>query len=327
MLSIPCNLCGADDYRVRFEAGRAQSARIVECRACGLLYANPRTRPPDFVLAREADPDIIEQVCGRIDRATKERLQVRDYARTRAFLARRFPERGALFEVGAGYGYLLDYFRQDGWRVSGIEPNEGLTRFAARTLGIGIEPSILPEMAGDAEPYDVVLLMHVIEHVPDPAETLGAIFRLLRPGGMLVLETPRYDTLMFRLLGRRERSLACEGHIYFFTSRTLREIAARAGFAIEHAEKVGRSLTVDRLAMNLGVVLRSARLGKALRKAARRLGVGDFAMTINLRDMERIYLTRPRHPGRATPAATPHDPGRRGGNTRHAAVDNSGKSA
>lgn len=295
LTSIACNLCGADDYRIRFEAGRAQSARIVECRSCGLLYSNPRTHPPDYVRLRQADPDAVEPVVYRLDRATKERLQVRDYAGTRARLAARFPQRGRLLEVGAGYGYLLDAMRRDGWRVEGLDPCVAFNRFARKMLDLEVLPHILPEADFPEASFDVVLMMHVIEHVPDPADTLRAIFRLLKPGGMLVMETPRYDTLMFRLLGRRERSLACEGHIYFFTSRTLRALSEKAGFVVERADKVGRSLTLDRLALNVGIVARSRTLGRMLQAGLRRLGLASVALHFNLRDMERIYLVKP-HP-------------------------------
>jgi len=293
MSSIACNLCGADDYVVRFEAGVAQPPRIVECRKCGLMYANPRAAAPDHELIVDYDPDFVEQTNTKSQRFTKEALQVRDYAVTRKMLAARFPQRGKLLEVGSGYGYLLNYFRQDGWDTVGVEPNEGLNRHARKTLGLDVLPKILPEAGFPDASFDVVTMMHVIEHVPDPTDTLREIHRVLKPGGMLVMETPRYDTLMFKLLGRRERSLSCEGHIYFFTTKTLRAISEKAGFVVEQSDKVGRSLTIGRLAYNLGVITRSKALGRAIQQGARRIGLENTSMTFNVRDMERIYLAKP----------------------------------
>lgn len=293
MSSIPCNLCGADDYIVRFKAGVAQPAQIVECRKCGFMYANPRTGAPDHELIVDYDPDFVEKNHANGERFAKESLQVRDYAVTRDLLAKRFPQRGKLLEVGSGYGYLLDYFRQDDWTVTGVEPNEGLNRHARKQLGLDVLSEILPDAAFPDASFDVVTMMHVIEHVPDPTDTLREIYRVLKPGGMLVMETPRYDTLMFKLLGRRERSLSCEGHIYFFTTKTLHTMARKAGFIVERSDKVGRSLTVGRLAYNLGVIARSKALGRSIQQTARRVGLENASMTFNLRDMERVYLAKP----------------------------------
>lgn len=292
MSEVKCNLCGADDYAVAFKAGEAQSSQIVTCNKCGLMYANPRANPVDHEQVEAFDPDFVEHDPGMAERLRKESLQVRDFAKTRAFLAERYPQRGRLLEVGSGYGYLLDYFRQDGWQVEGAEPNEGLNRNARKTLGLKVFSGILPEANYPDASFDVVLMAHVIEHVPDPQDTLREIRRVLKPGGMLVMETPRYDTLMFKLLGRRERSLSCDGHIYFFTTKTLRESSEKAGFEVVREDAVGRSLTLERLAYNIGVIARSKALRNGMNALLGKLGLKDSAIHMNFRDMERIYCLK-----------------------------------
>ena len=295
MTRVACNLCGADDFTVQYPAGRAQRNQIVSCNRCGLMYANPRSVEPDHVQIESYDPDFVEKITGvRTDpRFSKEALQVRDYFDTRRLLASRYPKRGDLLEVGSGLGYLMASFREDGWRVLGVEPNVGLTRHAEKVLGLRVVPAILPKADIANASVDVVLMMHVIEHVPDPLDTLKEIMRVLRPGGMLVMETPCYDTLMYKLLGRRERSLSCEGHIYFFTSPTLKALSEKAGFRLIRADRVGRSLTLSRLLYNLGVVSKSTRVQKALEGMSRTLGLDRLSMTLNLRDMQRLYLEKP----------------------------------
>jgi SAM-dependent methyltransferase len=303
MTPVTCNLCGADDATVKFPAGVAQVNQIVVCNRCSLMYASPRATEPDHVQIEQYDPDYVSPVPLSGDpRHSKEVLQVRDYASTRRFLAARYPKRGRLLEVGSSFGYLLASFREDGWQVLGVEPNAGLNRHAQRELKLDVVSAILPEANIESSSMDVVLMMHVIEHVPDPAATLEEIFRILRPGGTLVMETPIYDSLMFKLLGRRERSVSCEGHIYFFTSRTLAQISAKAGFEVLRADRVGRSMNLSRLFYNIGVMSKSGAIQVVLNKAARSLHLDRLSFSLNVRDMERIYLGKPSSsPGPGTP--------------------------
>ena len=95
------------------------------------MYASPRTIEPDHVLIEQYDPDYVGPSPLADDpRHAKEMLQVRDYIPTRSFLAARHPQRGRLLEIGSSFGFLLASFRDDGWKVVGVEPNAGLNRHA-----------------------------------------------------------------------------------------------------------------------------------------------------------------------------------------------------
>jgi 2-polyprenyl-3-methyl-5-hydroxy-6-metoxy-1,4-benzoquinol methylase len=292
--SVSCNLCGADDAITRFEAGVAQLNRIVECRHCGLMYSNPRIRPADQDVIKDYDPELTSKAAEYDpSRYDKERVQVRDYTDTRKYLAALYPGRGKLIELGCGMGFLLDAFRSDGWDVLGIEPDRGFCEFITRHHGLQALPTILEESSLPDESVDVVVFLHVIEHVPDPLATLRAIYRVLKPGGHLVIETPRYDSLMFRLLRHRERSLSCNGHIYFFTTDTLRKLYEKAGFQHRQLRYVGRSLSLDRLAWNLGVISKSRGVQKGLASLSQLLKLDAVQLRLNMRDMQRVVVQKP----------------------------------
>jgi SAM-dependent methyltransferase len=290
-----CNLCGSDNYTVLFQAGVAQRNQIVRCNCCGLMYSNPRSQPPDCQLIEEYDPDFLFAHLdspGVLQRQEKEMLQVRDYKNTRDFLRKHYPQKGKLVEVGSGFGYLLEFFKHDGWDVLGIEPNRGVSRYAQTQLGLDVMPVILETAQLPDASVDVLVMLHVIEHVPDPLATLKEVYRVLKPGGIVVLETPRYDTWLFKILGKRERSLSCEGHIYFFTTDTLQKMANKAEFKTLKTDYVGRSLTLDRLFYNLGVLSKQASIKRTLEKIARGLRFNTVSLYINAKDMERLYLQK-----------------------------------
>jgi SAM-dependent methyltransferase len=295
METLPCNLCGSEEYSVLFESGVAQVNGIVKCKSCGLLYAHPRQRKPDVDLIRNYDANWVYEHRDTTNkwRSDKESLQVRDYRSTKRILAEKFPHRGILVEIGCGLGYLLNFFKTDGWSTIGIEPNAGLCLCAQRDLGLTTIEGTLDDARFEAGHATVATMMHVIEHVPDPMSTFREVYRILKPGGYFVVETPRYDTLMFKILGRRERSLSCDGHIYFFTTKTLARMATTAGFTIVRTDYVGRSLTLDRLMYNFGVMSKSSTIERVLKKMSSALRLNHVAITLNVRDMQRMYLEKP----------------------------------
>lgn len=291
--ALACNLCHATDYTVLFAPGEAQVHQVVRCAGCGLMYANPREASDLDDIESWPDDPSFDVARERPQRYEKEVLQVRDHATTRARLAALHPGRGRLVEVGSSMGLLLQAFASDGWDVLGVEPDRNAWRHAVERLGLRclngtLEGARLPDASADA-----VVMLHVIEHLPDPSATLREIHRVLRPGGHLVLETPRYDTLAFRLLGRRERSLSCDGHIYFFTTETLLRACRAAGFErVEHSYP-GRTLTLDRVLFNVGVMAKSDAVLARLQALSRRLRLERLRLTVSLRDMQRVLLQKP----------------------------------
>jgi SAM-dependent methyltransferase len=294
MRQVRCNLCGADDYRVVFPAGCAQLHQIVRCRRCGLMYANPQEHVDceDFAARQPAEA---YDPASEFDRQyyQKQVTQLPDNLRALAVLDAVLPGRGRLLEVGSFAGLFLDRIRADGWQVAGLEPYRPAANYARAKYGLEITEGALPNAVLPAGRFDAVMMLHVIEHLPDPAEGLRDLRRVVRPGGVLVVETPRFNSLSFKLLGRRERSIQnCPGHIFFFTEQTLRQILEHNGFKVFRVERVGRTLTMERFLYNLGLVTRSALAQRWLARAAQALHLEKLRFYINVRDMQRMYATR-----------------------------------
>lgn len=291
MTPVNCNLCGIDDYTVVFPKGYAQIHRIVRCNKCGLMYANPQEQVDcdSFLAQRDSSPYDPESEQNR-QYFQKQVAQLPDNERALHVLSGLLPKRGKVLEVGSFLGIFLNRIRADGWEVTGLEPYRPAANYARTRYGLRILEGILPVPALPDGEFDAVVMLHVIEHMPDPAASLREIHRLLKPGGVLIVETPRFDSLTFKLLGRRERSIQnCAGHIFFFTAPTLRRILERNGFDVFRTEFVGRTLTLDRLLYNVGLIARSALVQRSLGFVSRRLRLDSTRVYLNLRDMQRVY--------------------------------------
>jgi SAM-dependent methyltransferase len=221
---------------------------------------------------------------------SKQRVQLPDNLRALEILNQYFPQRGRLLEIGSYLGIFLDRIRSTGWDVTGLEPFHTVAEYSRKNYNLNVVGKLLPEAKFPDNSFDAVIMLHVIEHLPNPSEYIREIRRIIKSGGMLVVETPRFDSLMFKVMGRRERSLSnCDGHIYFFTVPSLSALLERNGFKVERVDLVGRTLTADRFLYNVGVMSRSSGIQKMLARAGAAVGLNKLKLHVNVRDMQRIY--------------------------------------
>jgi len=292
MKLVKCNLCGADEHTTVFPAGYAQLHRIVRCNHCGLMYANPQELLDCERVQSDTHPKVYDEKEAR-QYLQKQYVQLPDNEKALRVLDGLIPRRGKLLEVGSYCGIFLNRIRADGWEVMGVEPDAAAAGYARQKFGLEISGHLLPDPNLPDDAFDAVVMLHVIEHMPDPSGNLREVCRVLKPGGVLVVETPRFDSLMFKLLGRRERSVCnCNGHIYFFTVPTLRRLLEKNGFEVIRVELVGRTLTLDRFLTNVGLVLRNPWIQRWFARLGVKLHLDRLRIYLNVRDMQRLYARR-----------------------------------
>ncbi len=137
---------------------------------------------------------------------------------------------GCLLEVGCGSGAALQSMQQQGWRVTGLDFDDGAVN-NARSKGLDVYHGQLSAQGFADESFDAVVMSNVIEHVPAPAELLSECRRILKKGGVLVALTPNARSYLHKHYGRNWRGLETPRHLQIFTRRSLATIAGRAGYS------------------------------------------------------------------------------------------------
>lgn len=301
MIKVNCNLCGRDDYRVRFPAtangdalhveafrcthpGYGHHGQIVECRNCGLVYANPRWPADDVLEAYTAVEDMtyVEEREGR-------ELTFRHHLRRIERIAG--PAAGCdLLDVGAYIGVFVEAAIEAGWRARGIEPSEWAAA-EARRRGLDVRTGTLETAALPEESFDVLTLWDVIEHLTDPATELERARKLLRPDGWLVVHTMDIDAPIARLLGRRWPWLM-DMHLYFFSAKTLERMLAEHGYEVVWQGPEGRYLSLGYLASRVAAM--QAVLGRVARAVVNGLGWQHAEVSVNTGDLRTFICRRVR---------------------------------
>jgi SAM-dependent methyltransferase len=144
--------------------------------------------------------------------------------------------RGRLLDIGAGSGILIEQAKKIGFEAEGVEPSIEL-QTRATELGLKVHLGVLPHPDVNGR-FDVITIVDVIEHVPDPVGLLRQARELLAPTGVLLVATPDRRSLVARLLGWKWWHYRV-AHIGYFDRTTLEAAISRAGFELSALRRPG----------------------------------------------------------------------------------------
>ena len=155
-----------------------------------------------------------------------------------------------IIDIGSGNGYMAGQLHRAGHQIIGVEPSTDGFRIAAEKYPDVrfICRSVYDESGwGELEGWaNVVLAAEVIEHLYYPRACFDRAYKLLKPGGTLIVTTPYHGylkNLALSVTGKWDNHFKVwwdGGHIKFFSRKTLARMIADTGFTRPHFEYSGR---------------------------------------------------------------------------------------
>jgi SAM-dependent methyltransferase len=275
-----CAACGeASSHAFRFNVS---GCAIWQCERCGLGHAETSGFDPTaYYTANYFSGQCSD---GYLDYQGSEPVLRREFARSVDFV-RCFRPSGRLLDLGCAYGFFLKEARRH-FDVAGIELADDAAQ-ACRQAGLQVCSGVADEatMAGIGA-VDVITMFDVIEHLPQPRETLALCHRYLNPGGIVVITTGDFASVIARLMGRRWRLMTPPQHLWFFTEESVRRMSVALGLTMTHVDHPWKIVPASLILFQLQRMLGFGGSGMA---AAGRLGV-----PVNLFDAMRIVLRKSR---------------------------------
>jgi 2-polyprenyl-3-methyl-5-hydroxy-6-metoxy-1,4-benzoquinol methylase len=223
---IHCKLCGSTSRQQVLRISDAFS--LVQCENCGLVA----TFPP--VPATEIGRYYPASYYGENNRRFNALLEglIPFFRNRRALAIEKFVPGGRILDVGCGRGILPTLMRERGWEVDALEFSETAARHARDELHLPVFVGDIVQSPYADSSFDTVVLWHVLEHLADPAAAIRRARQILKPGGLLVIAVPNFESLQARFAGRHWFHLDVPRHYHHFGLTVLRRLLTANGFSV-----------------------------------------------------------------------------------------------
>jgi len=221
-----CILCNSQEYSVVFEENGIE---IAQCRNCGHVYSTFEqeehyegywdTGDYDLdwwdVAHRAIYKDFIHQVLNNTS--------------------------GKLLDVGSGLGFFVKAVldNKPNWKAIGYEISEKAVSFGKKINGLDcLYSGLVQDSKLPPNEFDIITLWDVIEHIPKPHNLLNYLYSILKPGGILFIQTPNFPIQLIKakikvkINGIKEDGhyLEAKDHIQNYSMETLARLGKQCGF-------------------------------------------------------------------------------------------------
>ena len=234
--TVACDLCGSTDSKVLhvvhdMKYGGPGEFQLRRCTHCGLMFLSPRPvpaaigayYPPTYSAYRPAveDEGFFLMRWMRQRKLARKRQLVERYAGRQS---------GRVLDVGCATGLFLHEMTLGGWQAAGVELTPEAAEYARKRFGLDVFTGMLLEAPLAPASFDAMTFWDVMEHTYSPSAELARAAELVKPGGLLALHVPNWNSVDRLLFGPFWAGLDPPRHLYVFTRPTLTALLERAGF-------------------------------------------------------------------------------------------------
>lgn len=204
---------------------------IQQCDGCGFRFTNPRPDAAGIGSYYKSDQYISHNDANGGLISTAYRTVRNHTLRTKLKLINRLNKgAGRLLDVGCGTGTFLETCKAGGWDVTGVETDSDARVASTKKLQVDIKSDMNALMG--AQPFDVISLWHVLEHIPDLNQAIPQLHGLLSEKGSLLIAVPNSDSYDATYFKEYWAAYDVPRHLHHFTPSTIEPLFKKSGFRL-----------------------------------------------------------------------------------------------
>jgi SAM-dependent methyltransferase len=233
LINVNCAVCGSAQRNYLFEA---QGFAYHRCLECTHIYVSPRIRA-------DLQVSIGEETDHRDSEGSYLEVQ-KMYAANICQLLRAQAPGSRLLDIGFGRGYLMELAKAYGFEAFGVDSSRAEIDLLEPQFGKRLERVVIGRDEIPWDSFDVVIMSHTLEHLPDPEESLVKIRGIMNPGAILYIAVPDMQSLQFKVFGKKWDVINPLVHFQYFNEVSLCRLLKKCGFVdlerIRHPELMNR---------------------------------------------------------------------------------------
>ncbi len=234
---IKCPNCDGDSKLW----GSKNSYDMYSCIECKLIFVHPIPTPENvynedyFSGATEGH--------GYVDYDNDKEPMIPTFNHYLDLCAKYGKSGGNVFDIGAATGFFLGIAKRRGFNVKGVE----LSNYAAsigREKGLDVVTGDLLSLNLPSDFFDIVTMFDVVEHFTDPFKELREVKRILKKGGLLVINTPNGESFLSKILKTHWHIVVPPEHLFYFSPSNISLFLKKEGFSVKYSGSIGKRFTL-----------------------------------------------------------------------------------
>ncbi|HEY7202369.1 MAG TPA: methyltransferase domain-containing protein [Candidatus Dormibacteraeota bacterium] len=212
-----CPICGDGHRTFLFQK---QGFSYHRCHACTHVYVSPRVAS-DLQVRIAIDMDGLPDPYLDVQRSGAATICQRIHA---------VAPGARLLDIGFGKGHVMRAARAYGFQVYGFDSSEAQVESLRQQFGHHLRRTVIGSEPLPGGPFDAVVMSHVVEHLPDPPESLRRVREAMSPGAVLYVAVPDIESVQFKILGKRWDVISPLVHYQYFSEKSMLDLLQRSGF-------------------------------------------------------------------------------------------------
>ena len=232
-----CPVCGSADLKnvlaAKDHTVSGETFQISECNGCSLRFTQdvpdaegiiPFYKSEDYISHTDTSKGLVNRLYQLVRKKTlkKKRKLVEKITGSK---------KGQILDIGSGTGAFVNEMKQNGWQVTGLEPDGGARTVAKKLYNIELD-DINKFYQLPANSYDAITLWHVLEHVHELTEYVQQLKKLLKENGKLFVAVPNYTSKDAAIYKEYWAAYDVPRHLYHFSPRSMKVLIEKHGLKL-----------------------------------------------------------------------------------------------